>query len=249
MSFLGINLVEDFLGDFENLKEPYIDDYVLSYMGLDKDKVEKKYKTVFDFVNSFLQSKVFHVDLDLYGKNAQPFHGVIDGINKLVDSGLELRVLTARDPAIDTFVDDKEKDGIIEKTYRFVKEQFPNVNELVVVGHTKQKKPYIKKTDIWIDDRYESLLPDLNTNDIYIVKHTFPCNEHLFAHSEITDGFSKNQPFVENVLNYAKKTNAKRITTDLDDTAVTFKSRLKETCDYALKMYSSTILKDLFTSK
>ena len=88
-----------------------------------------------------------------------------------------------------------------------------------------------------LDDNYEVLLETLLAHNVFIVKHQFPINENIFAHSVITDRHSSSQPFVEDVLNHHKATGKKRITVDLDNTLISWCGRFKEVCDYALKYY------------
>lgn len=233
-----------FDGDFENLEAGFIDNYILEYLGLDKERVKQDFGTTFNFVNSFLHNKIHNVDLDLYGENAQPFHNVINGVNQLIDAGLEGTVLTARNSKeLDRFVEDKEKDGIVAKTNRFVDRYLPKANQVRIVDRTKHKKPFVKNAQIWIDDDYDELFEELNKKRVYIVKNLFPRNKHLPAHSIIRNRDSEEQSFVREVLEYAEKTGATKFITDLDDTLVRFRGCFKEVCDYALSEYPTKFKK------
>ena len=218
--------------DFEQVTGSF-DDKVVEYLGLDKAKIEQEFGSSFGFVYSFLHPKVFHADLDFYGENAEPYHNIINGVNQLIDAGLETRVLTARNIAD---IEKYEK-GVVEKTHNFVNSNLKKVLEIIFVDKTQLKAAYIPDADFWIDDNYEVLLETLLAYGVYIVKHQYPRNKNLFAHSIITDRHSPSQPFVEDVLNHHKATGKKRITVDLDNTLISWWGRFKEVCDYALKHY------------
>ena len=226
--------------DFDNVPGSF-EDKVVEYLGLDKAKIGQEFGSTVGFMHSFLHPKVFHADLDFYGKNARPFHNIINGVNHLIEAGLEARVLTARPIAdIEMYIG-----GVVEKTHNFVNRYLSKVSEIIFVDKTPLKEAYIQDTDYWIDDNYQVLLETLLAHNVYIVKHRFPRNEHLFAHLVITDRHSPSQPFVEDVLNHQKSTGKKRLTIDLDDTLVSWRGCFKEVCDYARKHYWNQLRKYL----
>ena len=226
--------------DFDKVSGSF-DDKVVEYLGLDKTKIEQEFGSTFGFVYHFLHPRVFHADLDFYGENAQPFHNIINGVNQLIEAGLEARVLTARNIAD---IEKYEK-GIVEKTHHFVNSYLSKVSEIIFVDKTPLKEAYIHDTDYWIDDNYEVLLEQLLTNNVFIVKHQYPRNEALFAHSVITDRHSPSQPFIEDILNHHKTTGKKGITVDLDNTLISWCGRFKEVCDYAKEHYGDILKKYL----